>query len=118
MPHVLGKEQPLGFLHWTPQVELIEGAFGVMIPARQRPVVPRVLIVPMLAFDGRGYRLGYGGGFYDRTLEKLRATGDITAIGLAYSAQMFEALPVEDTDQPLDMIVTEDGVLAMGSGAA
>ena len=73
---------------------------------------PALLIVPMLAFTLSGYRLGYGGGFYDRTLEDLRAKGEVRAIGFAFAAQEDPNLPVEATDQPLDMIVTENGVLA------
>jgi 5-formyltetrahydrofolate cyclo-ligase len=69
-----------------------------------------VLIVPMLAWDRRGYRLGYGGGFYDRTLEGLRAKGPVLAIGFAFAAQEVEAVPTEPTDQRLDAVVTEKGV--------
>ena len=74
---------------------------------------PEILIVPLVAFDRQGGRLGYGGGFYDRTLEGLRAKGPVLAIGFAYAAQETEALPLEPTDQPLDMIVTESGVLPL-----
>ena len=70
-----------------------------------------MLIVPLLAFDARGYRLGYGGGFYDRTLEGLRAQGPVTAIGFAFAAQEVAEVPIEATDQRLDVIVTEAGPL-------
>ena len=70
------------------------------------------MIVPLVAFDIRLNRLGYGGGFYDRTLEGLRARGPVRAIGLAFSAQALPELPLEPTDQPLDAIVTETGTLA------
>jgi 5-formyltetrahydrofolate cyclo-ligase len=63
-----------------------------------------------VAFDGQGGRLGYGGGFYDRTLERLRAKRPTLAIGFAFDAQEADSLPLEPTDQPLDMIVTESGV--------
>jgi 5-formyltetrahydrofolate cyclo-ligase len=66
----------------------------------------------MLAFDRRGYRLGYGGGFYDRTLAALRAAGPVRAVGIAYAAQEIPSVPHEDTDARLDMIVTEDEVIA------
>jgi 5-formyltetrahydrofolate cyclo-ligase len=75
-------------------------------------VTPQILIVPLLAFDARGYRLGYGGGFYDRTLQGLRAAGPVTAIGFAYNAQEVAQVPTEPTDQPLDFIVTEAGIRA------
>ena len=75
-------------------------------------MIPEVVIVPLVAFDAAGGRLGYGGGFYDRTLELLRAARPTLAIGFAYSAQKQNALPLELTDQPLNMIVTEQGVIA------
>ena len=67
----------------------------------------RLLIVPLLAFDRRGFRLGYGGGFYDRTLARLRAAGPVTAIGFAFAAQEVEEVPTEPTDAALDLIVTD-----------
>ncbi len=110
VPVVLAPGQALQFRLWAPDAPLEEGAFGVMVPSGKEVIVPRVVIVPMVAFDGRGYRLGYGGGFYDRTLEHLRAAGGVTAIGLAFSAQELAALPIDETDQRLDGIVTEDGL--------
>ena len=73
--------------------------------------MPDVLIVPLVAFDRAGGRLGYGGGFYDRTLAQLRAAGPITAIGFAYAAQETATVPQEPTDVPLDLIVTEREVI-------
>jgi len=67
--------------------------------------------VPLVAFSRQGGRLGYGGGFYDRTLEGLRAKRSTLAIGFAYAAQELPDLPLEPTDQPLDLIVTEQGVI-------
>ncbi|MCK8464289.1 5-formyltetrahydrofolate cyclo-ligase [Aliiroseovarius sp. S1339] len=108
---VIGKlGQPLRFALWTPDCEMAEGAFGAYIPAKLEFVDPEVLIVPLLAFDRKGGRLGYGGGFYDRTLEGLRAKRPTLAIGYAYSAQEVEAVPLEPTDQRLDAIVTDSGV--------
>jgi 5-formyltetrahydrofolate cyclo-ligase len=66
----------------------------------------------LVAFDGRGFRLGYGGGFYDRTLEGLRAKRPTIAVGFAFDAQEMAQVPIEDTDQKLDFIVTESGVRA------
>lgn len=111
VPVVDGPGRPLSFRAWTPGCALVEGAFGVMVPAEGAPRVPEVLIVPMLAFDRALFRLGYGGGFYDRTLEALRRHGPVRAIGFAYAAQQAPHLPLEPTDQPLDEIVTEAGVL-------
>ncbi len=101
----------LTFLHWFPQAPMTVDGFGVAVPDGTEPVVPRTLVVPMLAFDGNGHRLGYGAGHYDRTLAGLRAKDQITAIGFAFSAQEVAPLPIEATDQPLDAIVTEKDVL-------
>ena len=72
---------------------------------------PEILIVPLVAFTRSGLRLGYGGGFYDRTLALLRARRATLAIGFAYAAQEAPALPSEPTDQPLDMLVTDEGII-------
>lgn len=110
VPEVTGPGEPLRFRLWTPGAPLEQGSFGVMIPTDAPEMTPEILIVPLLAFDARGFRLGYGGGFYDRTLAALRAQGPVQAIGLAFAAQEVSALPVEATDQPLDAIVTEKGL--------
>ena len=93
---------------------MLEGEFGALIPAEGAWIEPEVLIVPLLAFDARGFRLGYGGGFYDRTLEGLRARRPTLALGFAFAAQEMDEVPIEDTDQPLDAIVTETGVRLFG----
>jgi 5-formyltetrahydrofolate cyclo-ligase len=103
---------PLRFRAWSPGAPLVAGAFGALVPEEGDWLVPAVLIVPLLAFDARGFRLGYGGGFYDRTLAGLRAAGAATAIGFAYAAQQVPAVPVEPTDARLDLVVTEAGVIA------
>ena len=101
----------LTFRSWTPGAEMEADGFGVPVPVDETPVVPRTLVVPMLAFDAAGHRLGYGAGHYDRTLDHLRGQGPVTAIGFAFEAQKSEdALPTEPTDQPLDAIVTEAAV--------
>ena len=110
VPVIIGKGQPLRFREWTPGCEMVAGEFGALIPAEGAWIEPDVLIVPLLAFDARGYRLGYGGGFYDRTLEALRARGPRLAIGFAFAAQEMAEVPIDATDQRLDMVVTEAGV--------
>ncbi|SHF43317.1 5-formyltetrahydrofolate cyclo-ligase [Loktanella atrilutea] len=110
VPVIHGAGLPLSFRTWTPDGAIVPGTFGTAVPADGTAMVPRILIVPLVAFDARGGRLGYGGGFYDRTLEALRRTGPVLAIGYAFAAQEAAALPLEPTDQPLDMIVTESGV--------
>lgn len=98
---------PLRFRAWTPDCALEAGPFGAMVPVAGDWLEPSLLIVPLLAFDRRGYRLGYGGGYYDRTLQALRATGPRLAIGYAFAAQEVDEVPIDPTDQPLDMIVTD-----------
>lgn len=110
VPVIMGAAQPLRFREWSPGCAMMAGEFGALIPAEGAWIEPQVVIVPLLAFDARGYRLGYGGGFYDRTLEGLRARHDIVAIGFAFAAQEVEAVPIDATDQKLDLIVTETGV--------
>ena len=110
VPVIIGKGQALRFREWSPGARMIEGAFKALIPEEGVWVEPEVLIVPLLAFDARGYRLGYGGGFYDRTLEGLRARGPVLAVGFAFAAQEVAEVPTEPTDQRLDALVTEKGV--------
>ena len=110
VPVILGDGQPLAFHLWSVDCALIEGPFGARVPALAQPVVPRVVIVPLVGFDARGYRLGYGGGFYDRTLALLRAAGPLTALGFAYDAQEMAQVPTDAYDQRLDGIVTESGL--------
>jgi 5-formyltetrahydrofolate cyclo-ligase len=102
---------PLRFRAWTPGADLVEGPFGALVPAAGAWLEPEILITPLVGFDGRGNRLGYGGGYYDRTLQRLRAARPTRAIGFAYAAQELPSLPVEPTDQPLDALVTEQGVI-------
>jgi 5-formyltetrahydrofolate cyclo-ligase len=112
VPVIQGEGQPLRFKSWSPEAEMEEGPFKAKVPVRGAWITPQVVIVPLVAFTAEAHRLGYGGGFYDRTLALLRRAGAVTAIGYAYSAQMAQTLPQEPTDEPLDMIVTELGVLS------
>ena len=112
LPVVEGPGRPLAFRRWAPGDALTPAGFGTLVPASGEVVEPRALIVPLLAFTARGDRLGYGGGFYDRTLAALRARGEAVAIGFAFAAQQVEALPLEPTDERLDLVVTEAGVVA------
>ena len=108
LPIVIAAEQPLVFRAWAPGDPLVPGAWDIPVPLDAAPeVVPDVLLVPMLAFDRKGFRLGYGGGFYDRTLEKLRELKKVVAIGVAYHAQMVDEVPVGIHDAPLDYVMTE-----------
>jgi 5-formyltetrahydrofolate cyclo-ligase len=115
VPVIMGKGLPLRFRLWAPDARMVEGEFGALVPESGDWIVPEVLIVPLLAFDRRGYRLGYGGGFYDRTLAALRAAGPITAIGFAFAAQEVDKVPTDATDQCLDLVVTEAEVFIPAS---
>jgi len=111
VPVIQAAATPLDFAVWTPQTQMVEGAFKAQIPADITWMIPEIVIVPLVAFDRQGGRLGYGGGFYDRTLERLRAQGPVLAIGFAFAAQEARDLPLEPTDQPLNMIITESDVI-------
>ena len=112
VPVIMTKGQPLQFARWEPGCAMQAGPFGAQVPVMQDWLVPEILIVPLVAFSQSGGRLGYGGGFYDRTLERLRSRGPVLAIGYAFAAQEDADLPLEPTDQRLDMVVTEQGVIA------
>ena len=115
MPVIKSAATPLDFREWTPECAMIEGTFGAYIPQSGEWIEPEILIVPLVAFDRQGGRLGYGGGFYDRTIERMRARRATMAIGFAFEAQELTDLPLEPTDQPLDLIVTEKGIITPAS---
>jgi 5-formyltetrahydrofolate cyclo-ligase len=106
-PRVAGRGLPLEF-HRVPDGEVLApGAFGIHEPMDIWPrVVPQLLLVPLLAFDAAGHRLGYGGGFYDRTIALLK----VPAIGIAFAGQQVAALPADDHDMVLDAVLTENGL--------
>jgi 5-formyltetrahydrofolate cyclo-ligase len=107
LSRVAGKGQPLQFHLWRKADAPMKASFGMMEAAPDwQSVVPDILLVPLLGFDKDGYRLGYGGGFYDRTLRSLRMSETVLAVGLAYAGQEM-ALPHDDYDERLDWIVTE-----------
>lgn len=111
LPVVVAPRRPLVFRAWTPGAPLQAGAHGTRHPAADAAVlVPDLLLVPLLAFDDRGYRLGYGGGYYDRTIQALRAERSLTVLGVAYAAQRLDAVPHDGNDQVMDGVVTELGV--------
>lgn len=113
LPVVTGRTQPLTFRVWAPATELRTSAFGVSVPPDGAATVrPDVVIAPLLAFDHDGFRLGYGGGYYDRTLAALRAQDrKVSAVGLAFAGQRVAALPRDGGDEPLDWLVSEAGAV-------
>jgi 5-formyltetrahydrofolate cyclo-ligase len=115
LPVVPGSDRPLVFRAWRPGDALQPAAFNTNEPGPDKPeLTPRVLLVPLLAFDRTGYRLGYGGGFYDRTLAALRAVGPVLAVGLAYAGQEMDSVPRDAHDRRLDWIVTETETIRIG----
>ncbi len=110
-PRVHQKAQPLQFHVPAAGEHMARGAFGVLEPLPHWPAsTPDVVLVPLLAFDADGYRLGYGGGYYDRTLELLHASHPVIAIGIAFAGQQMDDVQRHPGDQPLDMLVTEAGI--------
>lgn len=110
LPVMQGKGKPLIFRTWTPGDAMDSGVWGISEPKADKPAVdPDILLMPLLAFDRQGWRLGYGGGFYDRTLRDLRARKPVITVGLAYDEQEVEAVPHLDYDQRLDWVLTPSG---------
>jgi 5-formyltetrahydrofolate cyclo-ligase len=108
LPVTVGRGAPLTFRLWRVGDPTNPGAMKIPEPCPEAPAVdPDLLFVPLAAFDRRGYRIGYGGGHYDRTLKRLRALGPIRAVGVAYSVCEIAAVPDEAHDEPLDFILTE-----------
>jgi 5-formyltetrahydrofolate cyclo-ligase len=114
VPVIEGRGRPLVFRRWTQGSATVPGLFGVPVPADGERLEPDALIVPMLAFDRRGHRLGYGGGFYDRTIAELRARREVAAVGFAYADQEMPEVPDSEHDMRLDAVVTEAGVIRPG----
>jgi len=108
LPCTPRKGHPLTFRSWTPDDALKAGPYGTREPYPEKDVVlPSLVLVPLLAFTKQGLRLGYGGGVYDRTLAKLKESGEVFACGIAYAAQEAASLPVDKYDYPLDGILTD-----------
>lgn len=114
LPVVEAVGKPLTFRNWRPGDDLEPGVWGIPVPRPAAGTVePDMVLAPLLAFDRAGYRLGYGGGFYDRTLERLRAMKPVSAAGLAYAGQEIDHVPHDDQDQRLDAVITETGIIAI-----
>ncbi len=115
LPVVGAPGAALVFRRWVPGAPLEKGRFGTRHPEPAEPELrPDVVLAPLLAFDARGYRLGWGGGYYDRTIEGLRGNGPLVAVGVAYAAQQADSVPHSGRDQRLDWVVTEDRAVRVG----
>jgi len=110
LPEVVRKAEPLQFRAWWPGVPMTTGVYDIPVPDGTDLVVPQALIIPPVGFDGAGYRLGYGGGFYDRTLAT--AAPRPLTIGVAYELSRVPTIHPQEFDLPMDYVVTERGIFA------
>lgn len=112
LPVIAGRGRPLIMRSYRIGDPLVAGVWGIREPAADAAeVLPDILIVPLLAFDRRGYRLGYGAGYYDMTIAALRDRKPIAAVGVAYGAQEVAEVPITDRDARLDLVVTEREII-------
>ncbi len=120
LPVIVGRDVPLLFRAWARGDVLVPaGAYAIPTPGDQAPErVPQDLMVPLAAFDRAGYRIGYGAGFYDRTLACLRAAGPVRAFGFAFACQETARVPAESHDEPVDGMITEEGFFSCGGSHA
>jgi 5-formyltetrahydrofolate cyclo-ligase len=113
LPVVAGRGKPLVMRAWRWGEPLAEGVWGLRQPTPEAPEVePDILLVPLLAFDRAGHRIGYGAGYYDMTIARLRACKTVTAIGIAFAAQEVSTVPATPRDEKLDLVLTEREVIA------
>lgn len=119
LPITSKEQRALRFAKWKKDDPLVEGAFKVQEPVVDENtewLAPDIVIVPLIAFDRRGHRLGYGAGHYDATLTELREKKDILSVGIAFDEQLvLFPLPAEDHDQPLDLVITPERVYSFSS---
>lgn len=117
LPVTRGRGNPLMFRTWHPGMPLVPEGFGVKVPpASAAAVVPSLVLTPLLAIDRQGNRIGYGAGFYDRTLAELSADNpNLVAIGLAFSCQIFDTVPADPHDRPLHGVIDETGLQWFGA---
>ena len=108
LPVVVAPRQPLAFREWHPGVEMAKGALDIPYPVGSQEVVPNAVLLPMNGWDEAGYRLGYGGGFFDRTLSNLKKRPAV--IGISYELARMKTIQPQEWDIPMDWVVTERGV--------
>ncbi len=110
LPRVIAPDMPLAFHLWDDITPMVAGEYSIMEPAFGEERTPNIVIVPIAAFDKNCHRLGYGGGYYDRTLAELKSKAPVLAIGLAYESQLCDDLVVEKNDVRMDLIITDKNV--------
>jgi len=114
---VAGRGKPLIMRAWAFGAPLVAGVWGIRQPPPEAPeVFPDVLIVPLAAFDRAGHRIGYGAGYYDMTINRLRAMKPVAAVGIAYAAQEIPRVPATTRDAALDLVLTETEVIDFRNG--
>jgi 5-formyltetrahydrofolate cyclo-ligase len=112
LPAIAGRGKPLTMRAWQFGGPLDRGQWGIREPKQDAPEVdPDILLVPLLAFDRKGFRIGYGAGYYDMTIHRLRGLKSITAVGIAYAAQEVSDVPTTPRDERLDLVLTEREVI-------
>jgi 5-formyltetrahydrofolate cyclo-ligase len=117
LPVVKGRGEPLIMRGWSFGEGLESGVWGIREPKAESPeVFPDILLVPLLAFDRSGYRIGYGAGYYDMTINRLRAAKTIVAIGVAFASQEVEEVPNTPRDARLDLVLTEQDMIDCRKG--
>ena len=117
LPIAGDRKTSMVFRLWKPGDRLEVGKMGLLQPSQKKQLVePKILIIPTLAYDNFGRRLGYGGGYYDATLSELRSRRSVTAIGVAFEAQQVPFVPNDDGDEPLDWIITEKNAKVFNNG--
>ena len=115
LPVVAGRGLPLAFRGWAPGDELLRGQMGLREPRPDKPEVePDIVLAPLAVFDRRGYRIGFGAGYYDMSLNALRARRPTVALGLAYAMQEVDTVPAEAHDARLDFVLTERETIVCG----
>jgi 5-formyltetrahydrofolate cyclo-ligase len=115
LPVVVDKKGPLEYRAWRPGEPLVDGVWNIPVPEKRELVTPAVALAPLVGFDDACYRLGYGGGYFDRTLAVLSPRA--LAIGIGFELQRLETIYPQSFDVPMDLIVTEAGIRKRSTGS-
>lgn len=114
LPHVVAEGMPLLFRPWHEGSAMTAGKYDIPEPVSDQVLTPDIILVPMAVFDKTGHRIGYGSGFYDRTIARLREVKPVIAVGIAYDIQECDVIPAEDNDIRMDIIITDKNVYRFG----
>ncbi len=105
------KNNMMDFFHWSSKDPLIINKYGIPETISKKKVYPEILLIPLVAFDNQLYRLGYGGGYYDRYISKFQDSKKLIKIGVGFSFQRVKNLPINKYDKKLDFLITEEGLI-------